>query len=277
MKQVWVNAATCCWTASTTAGAALPTLVTAIPEPRSMNELPSTSTSTPPPARSTKTGIIPLTAEETALCRRCIRARERGPGTSVTRRRSCSGNCAPVRTLLTAASSADARESGECRHDLVVNEPQLLVDRRDARQLLAGERLDQRGVGDGRDQVVDPRRLDLLDLRRHLVGRAGEGELLRDLRRGELDAARQVTAADRVDDRLEALGIDPVALQLLGRHGRRVDADHAAGGGLGRGGVPADGDDDPRAEVQRRPVLAGLLRAGLEVLGGVVVGLARVA
>src|SRR3954466_8218362 len=50
MKQVWVNAATWSRTASTTAGALLPTVVTAMPEPRSMNELPSTSTTTPPPA-----------------------------------------------------------------------------------------------------------------------------------------------------------------------------------------------------------------------------------
>jgi hypothetical protein len=38
------------------AGAEAPTLVTAIPEARSMNELPSTSTSTPPPAAAAKTG-----------------------------------------------------------------------------------------------------------------------------------------------------------------------------------------------------------------------------
>jgi hypothetical protein len=53
MKQVWVKAATCAWTAATTSGAAWPTLVTAMPEPRSMKELPSTSTTTPPAARST--------------------------------------------------------------------------------------------------------------------------------------------------------------------------------------------------------------------------------
>ena len=53
MKQVWVKAATWAWTAATTSGAELPTLVTAMPDPRSMNELPSTSTRTPPAARST--------------------------------------------------------------------------------------------------------------------------------------------------------------------------------------------------------------------------------
>ncbi|CQD06331.1 hypothetical protein BN970_01170 [Mycolicibacterium conceptionense] len=38
------------------AGAALPTVVTAMPLPRSMNELPSTSTITPPPAAAAYTG-----------------------------------------------------------------------------------------------------------------------------------------------------------------------------------------------------------------------------
>jgi hypothetical protein len=39
----------------------LPTLTTAMPEPRSISELPSTSTITPPPARSTKTGsVVPM-------------------------------------------------------------------------------------------------------------------------------------------------------------------------------------------------------------------------
>ena len=177
-----------------------------------MSELPSTSTSTPPPARSTNTGRTLPTAEDTAAPA-ARSARDRGPGISVTSRAPAAA--APAGQHVGHGISS---RSGEGRHDLVVDEPQLLVDRRDARQLLAGERLHQRGVGDGRDQVVDPRRLDLLDLRRHLVGRAGEGELLRDLGRGELDAAREVTAADRVDDRLEAVGIDPVALQLLGRH-----------------------------------------------------------
>src|SRR3954469_19724163 len=77
MKQVWVNAATCSCTASTTCGAALPTLTTAIPEPRSISELPSTSTSTPPPARSTNSGTVPPTADDTAAVPRARGARER--------------------------------------------------------------------------------------------------------------------------------------------------------------------------------------------------------
>jgi hypothetical protein len=101
MKQVCVNAATCSCTAWTTAGAALPTLTTAMPEPRSISELPSTSTITPPPARSTKTGTVPPTAEETAAVRRAMSARERGPGISVTSRRSWSGSRGPASTSVT--------------------------------------------------------------------------------------------------------------------------------------------------------------------------------
>ena len=56
MKQVWVNCATCSVTRLTTRSALLPTEVTAMPEPKSMSELPSTSTRTPPPAAVTKTG-----------------------------------------------------------------------------------------------------------------------------------------------------------------------------------------------------------------------------
>ncbi len=51
-----MNAATCSCTRLTTSGAALPTVVTAMPEPRSISELPSTSTITPPPAAVTNTG-----------------------------------------------------------------------------------------------------------------------------------------------------------------------------------------------------------------------------
>ena len=52
VKQVWVKASTCSWTAATTSGAELPTDVTAMPAPRSMNWFPSTSTRIPPAARS---------------------------------------------------------------------------------------------------------------------------------------------------------------------------------------------------------------------------------
>ena len=53
MKHVCVKSATWRCTASTTRGAALPTETTAMPEPKSMSWLPSTSTTMPPPARST--------------------------------------------------------------------------------------------------------------------------------------------------------------------------------------------------------------------------------
>src|SRR6478735_2427979 len=84
MKQVWVNAATCSDTAAATLGAALPTLVTAIPEPKSISEFPSTSTRTPPPARSMNTGNAVLTPADTTELRRANNSRERGPGSSVT-------------------------------------------------------------------------------------------------------------------------------------------------------------------------------------------------
>ena len=53
MKQVWVNRSTCARTASTTRGAELPTLVTAMPAAKSIHSRPSTSAMVPPPARST--------------------------------------------------------------------------------------------------------------------------------------------------------------------------------------------------------------------------------
>jgi hypothetical protein len=53
MKQVWVNRSTWARTASTTRGAALPTLVTAMPEAKSIHSRPSTSRSPAPLALST--------------------------------------------------------------------------------------------------------------------------------------------------------------------------------------------------------------------------------
>src|SRR5688572_27890192 len=88
MKQVWVKRATCSCTLATTASAALPTLTTAMPEPRSIKELSSASTRTPPPAAVTTTGSGVPRPRQTAPSRRSIRALERGPGISVTRRRS---------------------------------------------------------------------------------------------------------------------------------------------------------------------------------------------
>src|SRR6185369_15026842 len=88
MKQVWVNAATWSATASTTRGALLPTVVTAIPEPRSIRWLPSTSITIPPPARAANTGMVVPTPGGTAACLRRMSSRDRGPGISVTRRRS---------------------------------------------------------------------------------------------------------------------------------------------------------------------------------------------
>src|SRR3954462_14362869 len=67
MKQVWVKAPTWSRTAATTRGEELPTLTTAMPAPRSISELPSTPTSTPPPARSPNTGrVLPTPADTVA-------------------------------------------------------------------------------------------------------------------------------------------------------------------------------------------------------------------
>ena len=83
-----MNAATWSVTLRTTAGAAFPTETTAIPEPRSISELPSASMMTPPPAASTNTGSVVPTPSATAAFLRASSSVERGPGMSVTRRRS---------------------------------------------------------------------------------------------------------------------------------------------------------------------------------------------
>ena len=51
-----MNLAACSATRAATRGAALPTETTAIPDPKSISELPSASTITPPPASVTNTG-----------------------------------------------------------------------------------------------------------------------------------------------------------------------------------------------------------------------------
>src|SRR3954467_15041219 len=158
MKQVWVKAATCSCTASTTAGAALPTLTTAIPEPRSMSELPSTSTSTPPPARSTNTSTVVPTAEETAAVRRAMSSSDRGPGSSVTSRRSCT--TADVSTSVIAASRYDAfraRRTAQRLYPLTTgtNPGGVLhvTEKLELRNFVGGEHLD----------ATDGRRSDLVD------------------------------------------------------------------------------------------------------------------
>ncbi len=59
-----------------------------MPEPISFRWLPFTSTSTPPPALSMKTGSPTPTPEETASVFLASSPWERGPGISVTSRRS---------------------------------------------------------------------------------------------------------------------------------------------------------------------------------------------
>ena len=90
MKQVWVKCSTASLTAPTTAGSEAPTLVTAMPEPRSMKELPSTSWMMPPSASATYTGTVDATPAATTALRRSVRATDFGPGKSAWTRRFCS-------------------------------------------------------------------------------------------------------------------------------------------------------------------------------------------
>src|SRR6478609_6578889 len=105
MKHVCVNWAACAWIASTTFGCALPSDVTAMPEPRSMRELPSASTTTPPPAATASTGTVCPTPAATAAALRASSSCERGPGMLVTRRRSC-GSAGPPSGFAVTVSVA---------------------------------------------------------------------------------------------------------------------------------------------------------------------------
>ncbi len=87
MKQVWANRSTCSRTAATTRGWAWPTPVTAMPDPRSIRVLPSTSVSSAPEPLSIQAGSTVETPAATAAVRRAVSSRDRGPGSSVTSRR----------------------------------------------------------------------------------------------------------------------------------------------------------------------------------------------
>ena len=80
-----MNRAACSATADTTRGDALPIVVTAMPEPRSMSRLPSTSSTIPPNARAAYTGIVLPMPRATAALLRSIKACDRGPGMAVPR------------------------------------------------------------------------------------------------------------------------------------------------------------------------------------------------
>ena len=95
-----MNASACSVSLRTTDGAALPTLVTAMPEPRSISELPSTSTITPPPAAVTNTGSIVPTPSATCAFLRASFSTDRGPGISVTRCRFWGSPGPPVLPLM---------------------------------------------------------------------------------------------------------------------------------------------------------------------------------
>src|SRR5947209_988633 len=64
--------------------------MTAMPAPRSIRRLPSTSSMIPPLASATKTGSVVPTPLGTARVRRAQSSRERGPGISVRNIRRCS-------------------------------------------------------------------------------------------------------------------------------------------------------------------------------------------
>lgn len=108
MKQVWVKSASCAEARRTTASAEAPTVVTAMPEPKSIRLLPSTSSITPPPARVTNTGSVEPTPCATAATRRACSSCDFGPGMAVTTRRSCGsavmrgswGSCGCVPSFL---------------------------------------------------------------------------------------------------------------------------------------------------------------------------------
>ncbi|CAG7609869.1 exported hypothetical protein [Actinacidiphila bryophytorum] len=99
MKQVWVNSASCSAALRTTIGALLPTEVTAMPEPKSISRFPSTSSTTPPPARRTYTGSVTPTPSATAAAFLADNSCDFGPGTAVTSLRSC-GNSLMTGILL---------------------------------------------------------------------------------------------------------------------------------------------------------------------------------
>src|SRR3954451_14591521 len=110
MKQVCVNAAACSCTRRTTSGAALPTVVTAIPDPRSIRALPSASSRMPPPAASTKTGSAVPTPSATYCLLRASFSCDLGPGISVTRLRCWVREMPPATVVLMSA----AYDRGSC-------------------------------------------------------------------------------------------------------------------------------------------------------------------
>lgn len=127
MKQVCVKAASCSVALATTASALLPTLVTAMPDPKSISELPSTSSSTPPLARDTYTGRVVPTPAATAPSLRACSSCDFGPGIAVTRRRSCGSGVAALmvfsRLLGSVFAGYGRRERAGMRHSVPLGRP----------------------------------------------------------------------------------------------------------------------------------------------------------
>src|SRR5215211_7866862 len=158
-KQLWVSLSACSFTASTTRESVCPTFITPMPPPKSMNVLPSTSVRRAPFASLANIGVAIPTPEETALCRRSIKARLFGPGisvlilvdSSIVATSSCRANSFQY-TLRRLPSDTPERDSrARCLH-----RPRFLGEREQAEKLV-------RHVGgeEGRDLGVVVGGIDL--------------------------------------------------------------------------------------------------------------------
>src|SRR5437870_9439389 len=111
--QVCVKRSSCSRIASVTATEEFPTFSTAMPAPRSISWLPSTSRRIAPDAASTKIGVDEPRPFGTAARRRSSIARDLGPGISVASLRSCAIasialDCPPTARSMSAAGPARA-------------------------------------------------------------------------------------------------------------------------------------------------------------------------
>src|SRR5215208_6388558 len=161
-KQLWVSLSACSLTASTTRESVCPTFITPMPPPKSMNVLPSTSVRRAPFASLANIGVAIPTPDETALCRRSIKARLFGPGisvlilvdSSIVATSSCRANSFQY-TLRRLPSDTPERDSrARCLH-----RPRFLGEREQAEKrvrYVGGE--EGRGRRQGRPQPRRSRR-----------------------------------------------------------------------------------------------------------------------
>ena len=230
-----------------------------------MSELPSTSTITPPPARSTKTGSVVPTPRATAAVRRAISSGDFGPGIAVTRRRSwgrsgkAGGSIATESVMTTRYCDEFARESRLRRRNPQNVGPITKDDRRvrTARGAQSVRPVAGRGARLGHPRAGRGGRGHGLrrpgGRRCHACPRAGRsaGPRLRPAgrarRRGRpADHGRERQAADLVADRGGPGGVD---LPVGGRGGPAVERGAAAAGHRRRGDRP----DGARTALPSRP------------------------